>query len=138
VRFAEAAISVIVALLLFLVVKKIYPKIVLVNISEELAQSEEINIKKYNLIYLSCIAVIVALGVKMVGGLLTAALVAIPASAARNLSRNLSQYALGALIIGTLSSFLGILFFKLTGFPAGPLIILASTLIFLASLFFKK
>jgi len=138
VRFAEAAISVIVAFLLFLVVKKIYLKIVLMNISEELAKSEGINIKKYNLIYLGCIAIIVALGVKMVGGLLTAALVAIPASAARNLSRNLAQYAFGAMVFGILSSFLGILFSKLSGFPAGPLIIVASTLIFLISLIFRR
>jgi len=134
VRFGEAIISVVLALLLFLVVKKIYSKIVLINISEELALSEGINIKKYNLIYLGSIALIVALGVKMVGGLLTAALVAIPASAARNLSGNLAQYAFGAMVIGIISSFLGIFFFKLTGFPAGPLIILASTLIFLISL----
>lgn len=138
VRFAEAIISVVLAFLLFLVVKKIYSKIVLLNISEELALSEEINIKKYNLIYLGSIAMIVALGVKMVGGLLTAALVAIPASAARNLSRNLAQYAFGAMVIGIISSFLGILLFKLTGFPAGPLIILASTFIFLISLILRR
>ena len=138
VRLAEAIISVLVAILLFLVVRKIYPKIVLINVSEELAQSEKLNIKKYNLIYLGCIAIIVALGVKMVGGLLTAALVAIPASAARNVSRNLAQYAFGAMVIGIISSFLGIFLFKLTGFPAGPLIILASTFIFLISLIFKK
>jgi len=138
VAVAEAIISVLVAILLFLAVRKIYPKIVLINISEELAQSEELNIKKYNFIYLGCIAIIVALGVKMVGGLLTAALVAIPASAARNVSRNLAQYAFGAMVIGIISSFLGILVSKLTGFPAGPLIILASTFIFLLSLIFKK
>lgn len=138
VAVAEAVISVLVAVLLFLAVRKIYPKIVLINISEELAQSEELNIKKYNLIYLGCIAIIVALGVKMVGGLLTAALVAIPPSAARNVSRNLPQYAFGAAVIGIISSFLGILFFKLTGLPAGPLIILASTFIFLISLIFKR
>jgi zinc transport system permease protein len=138
VRFLEAVLSVILTLLLFSVVKKIYPKIVLINISEELAQAEEVNVKKYNLIYLSCVAAMVALGVKMVGGLLTAALVAIPASTARNLSRNLSQYAFGAMIIGGISSFLGILLHKITGYPAGPLIILASTLIFLTSLIFRR
>jgi len=138
VRFAEATLSVLVAILLFLVVKKIYSKIVLMNISEELAQSQGLNIKKYNFIYLGSIAIIVALGVKMVGGLLTAALVAIPASAARNLSRNLTQYAFGAMVIGIISSFLGIFLFKLTGFPPGPLIILASTLIFLISLILRK
>ncbi|NWG04264.1 MAG: metal ABC transporter permease [Syntrophaceae bacterium] len=138
VRHAEVIISVVLALSLFFVVRKIYSKIVLMNISEELALSEKINIKTYNLIYLGAIALIVALGVKMVGGLLAAALVAIPASAARNLSRNLAQYAFGAMIIGILSSFLGIFFFKLTGFPAGPLIILMGTLIFIISIIFRK
>jgi ABC-type Mn2+/Zn2+ transport system permease subunit len=138
VRLAEAIISVLVAILLFSVVRKIYPKIVLINISEELAQSEELNIKKYNLTYLGCIAIIVALGVKMVGGLLTAALVAIPASASRNVSRNLAQYAFGAMVIGIISSFLGIFLFRMTGFPAGPLIILVNTFIFLISMAFKR
>jgi ABC-type Mn2+/Zn2+ transport system permease subunit len=138
VRPDEAAISVTLCLVLFLIVRKIYSKIVLVNISEELATSDQINVKKVNLIYLGSIAVIVALGVKMVGGLLTAALVAIPASTARNLSRNLTQYALGAMIIGALSSFLGILLFRMTGFPAGPLIILVGTFVFLISMVFKR
>jgi zinc transport system permease protein len=138
VSFRETVISAVVALSLLLAIKKIYPKMVLINVSDDLAKSEGINVKKYNLMYLGLIAVIVALGVKMVGGLLTAALVAIPASTARNLSRNISQYAIGAMIIGSVSSSVGILFFKLTGFPAGPLIILVSTVIFLASIFFKR
>jgi ABC-type Mn2+/Zn2+ transport system permease subunit len=138
VRLGEAVISVCVALLLFFVVKNIYSKIVLINISEELAKSEGVNIRKYNLIYLGSIAIIVALGVKMVGGLLTAALVAIPASSARNLSRNLAQYSFGAMIIGIISSSMGILLYKITGFPAGPLIILANTFIFLISMVFKR
>ena len=138
VRLGEAVISVCVALLLFFVVKNIYSKIVLINISEELAKSEEVNIREYNLIYLGSIAIIVALGVKMVGGLLTAALVAIPASSARNSSRNLAQYSFGAMIIGIISSSMGILLYKITGFPAGPLIILASTSIFLISMIFKR
>ena len=138
VSFAEAAVSVILILLLFFVVKKIYSKIVLINISEELAKSEKVDIRKYNLIYLGSIAIIVALGVKMVGGLLTAALVAIPASSARNLSRNLAEYSFGAMIVGIISSSMGILLYKITGFPAGPLIILASTAIFLISMIFKR
>jgi zinc transport system permease protein len=138
VSFGETAVSVILTFLLFFVIKRIYSKIVLINISEELAKSEKLDIRKYNLIYLGSIAIIVALGVKMVGGLLTAALVAIPASSARNLSRNLAQYSFGAMIIGIISSSMGILLYKIIGFPAGPLIILASTFIFLISLILKK
>lgn len=138
VNFGEAVISVFLTVFLFLVITKIYPKMVLVNISEDLAKSQGINAKKYNLIYLILIAVIVALGVKIVGGLLTAALAAIPACSARNLSRNLFQYAFGATIIGIISSFLGISIFELTGFPAGPLIILVNAIIFLISTVFKR
>jgi zinc transport system permease protein len=138
VGYLETVISVIIALIIFLVIRNIYPKLILINISDDLARSNGISVKRYNFIYLFLIAIIVALGVKMVGGLLTAALVAIPASAARNLSKTLTQYAFGAMIIGFVSSFVGILLFKLTGFPAGPLIILISTAIFVASIFFKR
>jgi len=125
-------------LFLFMVIKKIYSKMILINISEDLAIAEGVNVKKYNLLYLLSIAIVVALGVKVVGGLLTAALVAIPAATARNLSKNLFQFSLFALLFGAISSLLGIFLFKITGFPAGPLIILVSTFFFLISLIFKK
>ena len=80
------------------------------------------------------IALIVALGVQMVGGLLTAALVAIPPLAARNVSKNLSQYARGSAAIGVVSAVAGILLFEATGFPAGPLVVIVSTVIFLGTL----
>jgi hypothetical protein len=64
----------------------------LINISEDLAKSQNISVGKYNLVYLLLIVLIVALGVKVVGGLLTAAIVAIPATASRNLAKNLAQY----------------------------------------------
>jgi zinc transport system permease protein len=134
----ETAASVVITLVLSLTVQRNYAKLVLINISEDLAISEGINVKKYNLLYLLLIAVIVALGVKMVGGLLTAALVAIPPAVARNLGRNLHQYAFGSMAVGIASSFLGIVLFMLTGYPAGPLIVLVSALLFLTSLIFRK
>jgi len=138
VSFGETIITAILCLFIFLIIKKIYSQMVLINISEDLAKAEGINVKKYNFVYLFCIAIIVALGVKMVGGLLTAALVAIPAASSRNLSKNLFQYTLLAKVFGGISSILGILFFKITGLPAGPLIIIVSGLIFLISMIFKR
>lgn len=134
----ETVVCVILSIGIFLIIRKIYPRITLVNISEELAMSEKINIKKYNLIYLLSVAIIVALGVELVGGLLTVALIAIPPGTARNLNKNLSQYSLLSALFGTLSAFLGILLFKLTGLPAGPMIIVIGTLFFLISLIFIK
>jgi zinc transport system permease protein len=138
VGLSETVITAILCFLVFFIIKKIYSQMVLINISEDLAKIEKINVKKYNFFYLGAIAIIVALGVKMVGGLLTAALIAIPVCAARNLSKNLFQYVFLATSFGTISAFLGILLFKFTGFSAGPLIIITSASIFLISMIFKK
>lgn len=119
-------------------VYRAFPKLVLANVSEELAAAEGVNVRRYSLLYLFLIAVVVALGVKMVGGLLTAALVAIPASAARNVGRNLTQYTLGAAAIGVVSAVAGIVLCRFTGFPAGPLVVLVSTAAFLGTLPFTR
>jgi ABC-type Mn2+/Zn2+ transport system permease subunit len=137
-NFGEAAAAVVISLVLMLTVYRNYAKLVLINVSEDLAVSEGIPVRKLNLLYLLLIAVIVAMGVKMVGGLLTAALVAIPPSVARNLGRNLRQYAYGAMAVGMVSAALGIVLFKLTGYPAGPLIILVGSVLFLVSLVLKR
>ncbi len=138
ISYLETVSSVSAALFLFFIIKLIYPKMVLINISEDLAQSEGINVKKYNFIYLTLIAIVVAIGVQMVGGLLTAALVSIPPASARNLSQNLTQYSLISTLVGAVASCVGVLLFQFTGLPSGPLIILTSTFIFLISLIFKK
>jgi len=134
----DTALSVAASLAIIFAVKRTYPKLVLGNISEDLAASEGIDVKRYDLLYLFLIAVIVALGVKMVGGLLTAALVAIPPSAARNIGKSLRQYTLGAMAIGVGSAVLGIVLSRVTGLPAGPLIILVSTVIFVLTLRFVR
>ena len=131
-------LSVAASLAIIVTLRRAYPQLILSNISEDLAAAERINVGRYNLLYLFLIAVIVALGVKMVGGLLTAALVAIPPSAARNLGRNLKQYTLGATIIGAGSAVFGIILAQVTGFPAGPLVILASMAVFLSTLPFAR
>jgi ABC-type Mn2+/Zn2+ transport system permease subunit len=134
----EAVLAVIATSSLIFALQRIYPGIVLINISEDLAKSEGMAVRKYNLAYLFLIAIIVALGVKMVGGLLTAALVAIPAAAARNLSGKLSHFAFGSLVIGASSAFLGIVFAEIVALPTGPLIILVNAFIFLISSIFRK
>jgi zinc transport system permease protein len=130
--------SVILSVFVFFVTKKIFSSMILAGISEDLAKSQRINLNRYKFLYLLCIALTVALGVRIVGGLMTAALVAIPACAARNVSVNLVQYSYGGFVFGGLSCILGMVAFKLTDLPIGPLIVMASTFFFLISLFFKK
>ncbi len=133
----EALITVSLSLVVFVVVRKIFAQMILINISEDLAKVEGINIKKYNLIYLLTVAVIVALGVKLVGVLLTAALVAIPAATARNLSKSMKKYFMLSLFFGILAPIAGLVIFRITNLPAGVLIIISSAALFLISVFLK-
>ncbi len=126
----DTVASVVLSTLVFVVVQRCYPEIMLISIHEDMAKAEGINVRLYNLIYLAAIAIVVALGVDLVGGLMTAALVAVPAAAARNLSRTLSQYGLAAGTFGIVSAVFGILAASYSGLPAGPLVILTSGAIF--------
>jgi ABC-type Mn2+/Zn2+ transport system permease subunit len=138
ISFIDTALAIILCGFIFLIIKGIYSKLVLAEISEDLAKTEGIKIKKYNFIYLACIAIIVALTVKLVGGLLPVALIVIPALTARNFSKSSFQYSFGALCTGAISAILGIFLSQLYHLPAGLLIILAGALIFVASIFFRR
>ncbi len=134
----DTVAAVFLSAVVFLTIRHCYPEIVLISIHEELSKAEGINVKLYNLIYLSAIAIIVALGVYLVGGLMTAALVAVPAAAARNLSRTLGQYGLTASVFGIVSAVVGILIATWTGLPAGPLVILTSGAIFAVTILMAR
>jgi ABC-type Mn2+/Zn2+ transport system permease subunit len=134
----ETIAAVILGTLVVIAVNRSYSKIVLISIHEDLAKTERVNVKLYNLIYLLAIAIIVALGVDLVGGLMTAALVAIPAAAARNVSRTLVQYGLASTAFGVVSAIVGILSATFIRLPAGPLVILTSAVIFAVTVLLAK
>jgi ABC-type Mn2+/Zn2+ transport system permease subunit len=134
----DLVLTAVLSAIIFSIVTKNYRKLLLTSISEDLARVQGINSKKHNLIYLTMVAIVVALGVKLVGGLMTAALVAIPACSARNLSRNLLQDRLLAIGFGVGSCMLGIVLSQISGHPAGVLIILINAAIFVMTAVFKR
>ncbi len=137
ITFLNTLGSVILSTLAFLIVRKIYKKMVLAAVSEDLAKSEGINVDRINFIYLIAVAIVIGLGIRIVGSLLTAAIVAIPAATSKNLSVNLKQYAAGGAMAGGLAGFLGILMYQLFSLPAGLAVIISSSIIFLISVIFK-
>lgn len=113
-------------------------KIMLGLISPDLAKSEGINIKLLDLLFLGLVAVVVALGVKVVGTLLMGALVVIPAVAAKNVSQSMSRYGAISATFGAASAILGISLAALTGASPGPLVVLVSAGLFLLTLAMKR
>lgn len=123
---------------IFLIMRKISNNLMLGIISKELAQALKIPVNKVNFIFLFLVAVVVALGLKIVGTLLMGALVIVPAAAAKNYSVNLSQYTNLAILFGGLSAVGGLLISYFFGITAGPTIVLTAGFIFLGTLVFKK
>jgi ABC-type Mn2+/Zn2+ transport system permease subunit len=111
-----------------------YPTLVLASISPDLVTLTHGNVQLFNLIYLVSIAITIALGVRIVGGLMTAALVAIPAATAKNSTHSLKHYQCASLLYGSLACVIGIFFAHAWNLAPGPLIIIASALLFTSSL----
>lgn len=138
ITFWETTMVVILSSFIFYVVKQLYQKMMLMNVHEDLAAIEGVNIQRYNLLYLLSIAVVVALGVYLVGGLITAALIAIPAASAKNISKDLRSYKIWAVAFGIISVIVGILIAQFVQLPTGPMVVVSGVAVFLISVIFRR
>ncbi|MCX6704098.1 MAG: metal ABC transporter permease, partial [Candidatus Woesebacteria bacterium] len=126
------------AMLIFVVTAAISKKLLLGVVSEDLAKSQRINVSKINLIYLLLVALVVALGVKFLGTLLTGAMVIIPAVTAKNLAKSIKSFHLYSLGFGIVSAVVGILIAKNFGIASGPAVVLTSISLFVVSYIFRS
>ncbi len=138
VTFVDGIVIVVATMLIFAVVKIISKKLLLGVVSEDLARSSGVDVPKINLVYLFLVGLVVALGVKFVGTLLTGALVIIPAVTAKNLARSIRGFQISSIALGALSVIVGILSSRLFGISSGPAVVLTSVLFFAVSFFVKN
>jgi len=134
--YAVAAVAVSVPVVLL--TRLIYTKVVLSLISDELAKSTGVRVAQVNLLYLLLVAVVVAAGIQIVGSILVGALVIVPAAAMKNVSSNLTRYALLSGLTGIATVSVGVLVSAGLGLPAGPLVVVVGFVIFLAALVARR
>ena len=110
---------------------------VFLNTSRELAKAYGIR-ERTELLLLVIFAVIVSLGIKLVGTLLMGALTIIPALIARNIARSIKSYLLFSAFLGSAISVAGVLLANQYNFLPGPTIVLLGVFCFLLSLVFIR
>lgn len=103
------------------------------TLNEDLAYAGGINPKSEQLVLTLSLAITVAVAIKVVGVLLIAAMLIIPAAAARPLSRSPEGMAITAGLIGMLSAVVGLRAAYVFDTPAGPSIVCVAALAFLAT-----
>lgn len=136
--YVDGAFTVIGAAIIFAVTFIISRKLLLGVVSEDLAKTQKVNISKINLVYLLLVALVVALGVKFLGTILTGAMVIIPAAAAKNIARSIHSYQWVAILIGIASSITGILVAKFFNVASGPAVVLAAVAVFVVSFILRR
>lgn len=134
ITFIETILIISIAIVTIIFTKVIYNNMLLINIHEDLVKVNKRNVSLYNLGYLLAIATTVALGVYLVGGLITTALIALPAGASRNISKSMWQYKFWAVVFGILGTIVGLLFSQAFHLPTGPMIIVTGAVIFIFSM----
>lgn len=133
VTWEDIGIIAVVMVVIVLVLWRIWSPLLTLTIHDELARVEGVNVNRINLIFVLLIALLVATSMKIVGALLITALLIIPASAARSLSKTPEQMALLSAVVGLVSVALGVTLSAFVDTPAGPSIIVSATLIFFLS-----
>ncbi|WJY20302.1 metal ABC transporter permease [Fontisubflavum oceani] len=100
------------------------------TLNAELAYASGIDPKREQLILTLALAITVAVAIKVVGVLLIAAMLIIPAAAARSLARTPEAMALIAAAIGGISAVAGLRAAYLFDTPAGPSIVCVAAVLF--------
>lgn len=129
---------IVLSITIFIILKTISKKLTLGIISEDLAKSQKINTSKLNLVYLLLVGLVVAMGVKFLGTLLTGALVIIPAAASKNVSKSIKNFQVMAIVFGVISCIVGLVIAQTFSLSSGPVVVLTSVAIFALSFIFKK
>jgi len=110
-----------------------WQRLLTATLSEDLAHAAGISPDRERLVLVLALAVVVAVALKIVGALLIAAMLIIPAAAARSFARTPEAMALAAILLGAVSGLGGLGLSLWQDTPTGPSIIVVAAALFALS-----
>ncbi len=109
-----------------------------VSFDRELAETDHLAVNRDDYLLSILIAVTVVVAIKVVGIVLIAAFLVIPAATARLLSKTFRRMTILSIIIGVISAFLGLWLSYYLDIPSGAAIILLQACLFFLFMIFKS
>lgn len=103
----------------------------------ELAKADKLNVKRDDMILSALISLVIVLSVKLVGIVLIASFLVIPAASAKLVSKSFSQMCILSVIIGVSGSIIGLILSVYLDMPSGAIIILVQAFVFIIFTIFK-
>jgi zinc transport system permease protein len=108
--------------------------LVIMMVSTDVARTARINVRWFELLYLECFALTIALGLRYLGILLMGALIIIPAATAKRLAHDLNGMLWVSVMLSVTATTLGTAIGAHLHRETGPIIVLVATALFLLSL----
>ncbi len=127
----EVWLCVILSLVVIAVFIIFYNKIFAVTFDENFSKATGIRAERYNLLIAVMIAVIIVLGMNLVGSLLISALIIFPALSAMRVIQNFKGVVVCSVIISVCCALMGMLVSILFSTPVGSTIVVADMVVFL-------
>nr|VFJ93837.1 MAG: zinc transport system permease protein [Candidatus Kentron sp. LFY]VFJ97039.1 MAG: zinc transport system permease protein [Candidatus Kentron sp. LFY]VFK19865.1 MAG: zinc transport system permease protein [Candidatus Kentron sp. LFY] len=118
------------AILILGVLTAIWRPLLSATVHEDLAAVEGVAVERMRLIFVSMVACVIAVGMKVVGVLLIVSLLIIPAAIARRVAKSPEQMAITAALFGSASVIGGFTASLRWDLPTGPAIVVMATLLF--------
>lgn len=134
----EVWVCVILSIAVILIFISCYHRIFAVTFDENFAKATGVRADRYNLLIAIVIAVIIVLGMNLVGSLLISALVIFPALSAMRLIYHFKGVVICAAIISVCCAFVGIIISILCSTPVGSTIVAADMVIFFVCCLIEK
>ncbi len=113
---------------------RIWPPLVLLTLHEELAQAENVPVRRIQLGFVLLLAMTITLAIPLAGMLLITALMIIPAATARLWAQDTRQMVILAAVLGIAATLVGLVMAWFMDMPAGAAIVLAAFGCFVLSL----
>ena len=123
------SIGMVIMVLLFYII--LYNRIFATTFDPDFAKATGLRAKVYEILIATVIAIVVALSMRLVGSLLTAALIIFPALSAMRVLKDFKMVVICSGLIAVVCAFLGMLVSIMWGTPVGATIVLANIVIFL-------
>ncbi|PIR06009.1 manganese transporter [Candidatus Jorgensenbacteria bacterium CG_4_10_14_0_8_um_filter_39_13] len=134
----DSQIMIIVSLLLLTLLIFIKNDLLLASLDRVGAYLKEIKISRLEIAFYVVLAVAIILGIKMLGIILVSALLLIPPSSAKLLSRSFKGFFWKSLLISELTIIFGLFFSFYFNWPTGATIVLTGAVIFFLILLLNK
>lgn len=115
----------------------LYNQLLMLCLHEEWAKVRGVRVQALQLLFTCLIAVLISIGIPIIGTLVISSFVVLPAAAARNIAWSMPSYHLFALIVALFSGVLGLVLSFYLGTATGATIVLLMAACYFLSLLFR-